>query len=369
MKSTKYLLLFLSLSMAAVSCKNEPKAGANSQNSTTNTQGLETEVEKEEKGLFSSLVEKVKEANPLADNSNNAIKEVDGKVDFTYKLEKGQVLDFKLDNTTDGIIKDPKSGQKQSTQSLIKKHYSVKVLDKTATGYILRFTLTHDYGRNQVDGKTTLEMSNLTKTAPKGLENQLKFLKANVGNYYDVEIDNKGKVIKVSGVDQYNANLKKSLGALYNPAIEKQLNASINKEVVQKMFDGYMITFPVKANKVGASWDDNKTNNTQDINETINLKYTLKEVGQETAKISITGTESQKGQMSMTNQGLTRSESINLNGTIVGEIVYDAKTGWIKTFSHKESTSGLRKMSLSAQGKSQSQSMNITSTKTTKINL
>lgn len=374
MNFTKTLLLILCLVLTG--CREKGKTSSIQQNLVPrevmdkvtgekkiifDTIEMVVERPKEDSGLFTGILALLDSKEKLG------IKTIaDGTISFEYKLSKGAEFDFNVNNFSTG--KRSLGENTDLTKMQEQKKYKVKVIKVLDRGYLLKFTLQEEIMKQEVNGKLVIDLSSTMKSTREELKNELRFLKANTGSSYEVEIDKKGKVLDVFGLDAYVAHVKKGLGDLYKPHLSGRIKAAINKEMLQQMFKNSMVTFPTKKLKVGGSWTVNKEEQQGPILQKRNVIYTVKELNENEIRIEVKGTVSQKGGENQEQQGMKKNQKVNIKGTLKGILVYDTKTGWLKKYKLVDTNKGYLKNEISFEGKSESQTILIETVNTLEIN-
>ncbi|HLV23321.1 MAG TPA: DUF6263 family protein, partial [Moheibacter sp.] len=150
---------------------------------------------------------------------------------------------------------------------------------------------------------------------------------------FQMEVDNKGKVISVKGLDKIVGNvqgkLKNDFNAEEQKMIKDLLNASLNNEAIKSQFEETLNIFPDKNLTIGEQWSDSQNISEGPIKGTNKVTRTFKELKDGKATITVSGTQNVSG--TETQQGITMN--MKNNATLNGFIDLDMETGWIKKVS------------------------------------
>jgi hypothetical protein len=271
----------------------------------------------------------VAELNP---NEAALVKNEDETYTFRYNLKKGETYPFLL-----------KTSQNQS-MSVMGKSMNMKS----------ERTVTFDYFVEEVTNnvfklKATFKEFSESFTAPTGEKiaynttsakptddtagQSWKIYKAIIGESFQMEVDNKGKVHSVKGltnvINNVQGKLKSDFTAEEQKMIKELLTAALNDKAIKSQFEETLNIFPDKNLKVGEEWVDSQNISEGPVKGTNKVTRTFKEINNNVAKITVAGSQNVSG--SETQQGI--SATMKSNSTLDGFIELDLASGWIKKVS------------------------------------
>jgi hypothetical protein len=300
------------LSIALVSCKKETAKVTKVDPKTGKTVTVEVPADS---------VKQVQE--------NPAIKDSLGVFTQSFKLEKGKSYPLTTYQREVKTLTDPKgqtvSGTSESTDEM-----TFTVDDIKGNVYDMTINLISKRSSQTADGKSIAVDTKLA--APK--EDQLKMIwninKALVGNKLAMKMDNKGKVISITGFEEVYKKINTALTTIVKNAKEREgvvgsLKQTFNEEVLKDQFGKNLVIIPAKGEKIGGKWTVSE-NASPDGKVKINSNYILKSVGNGMMEIGITGGIPKKSDKA-TQDGVTHSMSSELAQN--GSIKFDQNTGWI----------------------------------------
>jgi hypothetical protein len=200
--------------------------------------------------------------------------------------------------------------------------------------------------------------------APKeeAIKNEWAMQKALTDNTLQMKMDNKGKILSITGFEPVYAKITKTISGLTKDkkaiqGMQENLKQSFNEKSLKEQFSKNIIVLPTKGAKIGEKWTVSE-NMSADGKVKLNTTYTLSSVGNGVAKITLHGGIPNKtDKQSQGNMTHSLSSELAQNGTIL----FDQNTGWIKNQNITVKTTQKESMS---DGK-QTQSM--TSVNTTSI--
>ncbi len=305
------------LSIALVSCKKETKTVTKTDPETGKTITVEVPVE-----------DSAKTENQTAQVF--AIKDSLGVFHQSFKLEKGKSYPLKTVQKDTQIVTAPngqsQSGTNESTDEMI-----FTVNDFANGVYDITINLMGKRNSQSANGKTIVVD---TKTAePK--EEQLKIMwkvnKALVGNMLKMKMDDKGKVISITGFEPVYAKVSAAVSPLIQePKMKSGLvdgfKKSFNEKILKEQFTKNLVLIPEKGVKIGEKWTRSE-NATPDGKIKIITNYTLKSAANGIVEISVAGGMPKQSDK-QTNEGVTRSITSEL--TQNGKILLDQNSGWVK---------------------------------------
>lgn len=283
----------------------------------------------------------------------------DGAFTFQFNLENGAVYPFKIHSSATNTQALGKQSATMTQESSTEIEYQVTQVK--VDSYVLNATYKR-FMEKLSDGKESMGFDT-NKAQPKNplTQQRWKFNKSIVGNGFQMEIDKKGKVLKVSGLDKVkqkvSAAMSSELKEEEKADFGKLLDAMISEEGVKAMFQESVSYYPNKSVKKGDTWDRSEKQG----NAKSSIQYTFDGVENGLANISIvgksSGSQSEKGQ-----QGSTLFTS--LEGSVNGKIKIDKKSGWIKSAEMKK----VETVRMTEQLNDQKQNMSSTTKTISKIN-
>ncbi|MDQ1097052.1 MULTISPECIES: DUF6263 family protein [Chryseobacterium] len=300
------------ISIALVSCKKETAKITKVDPKTGKTITVEVPADS---------VAKV-EANP-------AIKDSAGIYRQTFKLEKGKTYPLTTYQRDVKTMTDPKgktlNGISESTDEM-----TFTVNDVKGNVYDITLNLIAKRNSQTSQGKTVV----VDTKQPIPKEDDLKMIwninRALTGNKLSMKMDDKGKVISITGFEPVYTKVANAVGTLIKDADQKagivaSLKETFNEKVLRDQFNKNLTIIPKKGVKIGEKWS---TSENADAGGKIKVtsNYVLKSVGNGIAEISVTGGIPKKTEKQA--QGpVTHSLSSEL--TQNGTIKFDENTGWI----------------------------------------
>jgi len=305
------------LSITLVACKKETKTVTKIDPETGKTITVEVPVKD------SAIVEKVITETP-------AITDSAGIYTQTFKLEKGKTYPLITTQKDVQTLSAP-GGKTQSGSSENTDEMSFTVNNFENGIYDISINLVGKKNLQSANGKSVLIDSKGTEPKEEQLKMMWKMNKALSGNKLNMKMDEKGKVISLTGFDPIYKKVSANLtSAVKDPKMRSELLASVknsfNENILKDQFSKNLILIPAKGVKIGEKWT--KTENaTPDGKVKISTTYTLKSVGNGKAVIAVTGGIPAKTEKK-TQEGITRSMSSEL--TQNGTLTLDQKTGWIQ---------------------------------------
>lgn len=355
----KKILLTITLIAALTACKNEEKPAVVG----TNEEGQELVINE-----TGDTVVYVAPAKPEAEiikekEKQDGIKaESDGKYNFGLNLKKGEKYPFKIVTKSTTTDSDGKQSQTMTQESTTTLEYVVKeVKDST---FVMDVTY-KQFAEKYSDGKETLSFDTNSATAPKEelLKLRYDFNKAVVGNTFQMEVSEKGKVKSINNLWNVREQVKTKLKGKMKPeeikALEEILSVAISDEAMQAMFEESLAYYPKKAVKPGDTWNRNESQGTASSKMT----YTFEGLKGEIATIKLNGTSSGVDSKTDPNgSGMKLHQS--LDGKVNGTVQINVNSGWIKDATmNKDET---MRMTQEFQGQKANFSSQVKST--TKIN-
>jgi len=324
----KKSLLVLSVLLALGSCKekNEKVSDANEkgQKPVLNENG-DTVALVENDSVETTINQVVADDSALKKND-------DGSYTFRYNLKKGETYPFLLKISQDNSISS--QGQTMNISSSRTMNFDYFVEETTDNKFKLKATF-KGFGENAkgLDGQTMAYDTNSAKPADKDVAQSWTIYKAITGQSFTMDVDDKGKVLSVSGLEKIVSNtlakLKNDFTAEEQSQIKELLNVSLSSESIKGQFEESLNIFPDKNLKIGEEWSDTQNISEGPVKGNVKVTRTLKEIKDGKAKITVSGVQDVSG--SGIQNGI--SAVMKNHATLTGYIDLDLETGWIKKVS------------------------------------
>lgn len=265
--------------------------------------------------------------------SNSALtKNEDESFSFRYNLKKGETYPFLLKTKQNQSMNARGQSLSMSSERTVEFDYFVEDVVKNV--FKLKATF-KGFSENfkGPNGQTMSYNTNSTKPAQKDVAQSWTIYKSIIGQSFQMEVDNKGKVISVNGLNTIVSNalskLKSEFTAEEQNMIKELLNASLNNEAIKMQFEESLNIFPEKSMKIGEQWSDSQNISEGPVKGTNKVTRTFKSMKDGKATITVEGTQNVSG--SETQEGVTIDMSNK--STLNGFVDLDMETGWIKKVS------------------------------------
>ena len=308
------------ISAALLSCKKETQTVTKVDPVTGKT--ITVEVPVTESDSTGNVVDEVAVA-PAIINNNGAYVQ-------TFKLEKGKtypLITYQKDVQT---VTSP-DGKSQSGTNETTDEMSFTVNDFVNGVYDISINLVGKKNSQSANGKSVAIDSKAAEPKDEQLKMMWKMNKALAGNKLNLKMDEKGKVISISGFEPIYSKVNAALTSSVKDAATRtqflnSVKSSFNEKVLREQFSKNLILLPAKGVKVGDKWTQTE-NATPDGKVKITTNYTLKSVGNGVVVVAVAGGIPPKTDKK-TQEGITRT--LNSQLTQNGTITLDQNTGWIK---------------------------------------
>lgn len=268
------------------------------------------------------------------------IKNEDDTYTFRYNLKKGETYPFALKTSQDQSMNVMGQTVKMKQDRTVKFDYFVE--DVTNNLFKLKATFKEfSEGFVAPNGEKMSYNTSSAKPNDDTAGQSWKIYKAIIGESFQMEVDNKGKVHSVKGLSNIIQNVQGKLKSDFNSEeqklIKELLTAALNDKAIKAQFEETLNIFPDKKLKVGEEWSDSQNISEGPIKGTNKVTRTFKDISNNVAKITVSGTQNASG--SETQQGITAN--MKSNATLNGSIELDMQSGWIKkvNLTKKESLS------------------------------
>lgn len=347
-------LIILSVFIAFASCKNKEQNVVG-----TNENGEQLVID--ENGDTIS----VENTNPAITPPEDAAlqKAENGSYTFRYSLKKGETYPFSLKISATQSLSDGKQSQKLTNNRTTEVSYFVEdVIDNKFKLKATFKAFSEDF--TSPEGQKLSYSTNSGQPSDKDVAQSWKIYKAITGESFQMEVDNKGKVLKVTGLDKVTSSvqskLKNDFTAEEQKMIGELLKGTLNSEFIKMQFEETLNIFPDKSMKIGEEWEDSQNISEGPIKGTNKVTRTFKSINGNVATITVNGTQNVSGKE--TQEGLTMS--MTNNATLTGTIDLDLGSGWIKKVNLTKNETVKQTM----EGQGQKQTMTQTSTTKTTVN-
>lgn len=349
----KKSLLILSAFIVLISCKDKEKNVVG-----TNENGEELVVDKNGDTIT------IKDNITTIPTEEAALQKAeDGSYTFRYNLKKGETYPFSLKISTTQSLTDGTQSEKLSSNRTTEVSYFVE--DVVDNKFKLKATFksfSEDF--TSPKGEKLSYSTSSAQPADKDIAQSWKIYKAITGETFQMEVDNKGKVLKVTGLDNVTsavqAKLKNDFTAEEQKMIGELLKGTLNSEFIKMQFEETLNIFPDKSMKIGEQWEDSQNISEGPIKGTNKVTRTFKSINGNVATITVNGVQNVNGKE--TQQGITMSMSNN--ATLTGSVDLDLASGWIQKVNLTKSETVKQTM----EGQGQKQTMTQTSTTKTTVN-
>lgn len=327
------------LSVAMLSCKKETKIVHKKDPVTGKTVQVEVPVESE-KDL------------PAINDSADVYTQ-------TFKLVNGETYPFTTVQKNNMTITAP-NGQKQTMSTESTDVVNFKVNGFTNNIYDISIDFVSKKTTQSAQGKTVTVDTGSPAPKDEALKNKWNLDKALVGNKLNMKMDNKGKIISITGFDPVYKKLQSTINSLTKDAAARkglleEAKMSFSEKMLKDQFSKNMLILPAKGVKVGEKWTK-KEDATPDGKVKLTTNYTLKNVDNGTMEVLITGGLPKQADK-QTQNGITHimSSELSQNGTVK----FDTNTGWLLSQNIKVNT--VQKESISDGKKTETMTNNTVS--------
>lgn len=295
---------------------------------------------------------------------NPAITDSLGVYHQTFKLEKGKTYPFTTFQKQVMSITAP-DGKSQSGTSEGTDEVSFTIDDFKNNIYDITINFISKKTVQTGNGKTLVIDTKQAAPKDEAIKKEWAMQKALTENKLQMKMDNKGKIISITGFEPVYAKITKTLSGLTKEqkviqGMQENMKGSFNEKALKEQFSKNILVLPTKGAKIGEQWTETE-NMSADGKVKLKTTYTLSSVGNGVATITMKGGIPIKTDK-QTQGNMTHSMSSELDQS--GKILFDQNTGWIKTQDINVKTTQKESMT---DGK-QSQSMSTTTTTTIKVN-
>lgn len=319
----KKSLMILSLFIAIISCKKDEQKVVG-----TNENGEQLVVNEAGDTI---VLEETDSLNIASENSGETalVKNEDDSYSFRYNLKKGETYPFLLKTSQSQSMSAAGQTMTMKSERTVKFDYFVE--DVTNNVFKLKATFKEfSESFTAPSGEKMAYHTSSAKPADETTAKSWQIYKAIIGESFQMEVDNKGKVHSVKGlstiVNNANGKLKNDFTPDEQKMIKELLTAALNDKAIKSQFEETLNIFPDKNLKVGEEWSDTQNISEGPVKGTNKVTRTFKELNNNVAKITVNGNQNVSG--NETQQGITAN--MKSNATLDGFIELDMNSGWIK---------------------------------------
>lgn len=299
-----------------------------------------------------------------AENAEASLQKAeDGSYTFRYNLKKGETYPFSLKVNMVQSMSDGTNTEKMTSSRTMDVNYFVE--ESNAGKFKLKATFkSFSEEFNSPQGEKLSYNTNSAQPTDKDVAQSWKIYKAITGESFQMEMDDKGKVLKISGLDKVNSAVQSKLKNDFNADEQKLLGEllkeTLSEEFMKMQFEESLKIFPDKSMKIGDEWEDSQNISEGPIKGTNKVTRTFKSIKGNIATITIKGVQNVNGKETQEGIIMTFSNNANLDGTID----LDVESGWVKKLSINKSETVKRTM----EGQGRKQTLTQTSTTKTTVN-
>ena len=240
-------------------------------------------------------------------------------VSLRLNLSKGDQA--KYSSSSEQVITQSVNGMQQVINQNQIFEYTIDVINKNDKGNIVT---TVTFNRVAIEIKMQgMEMKfDSNEETDAAVNPQFLVYKAMVNQSVGAIISPLGEVLEVTDVDKLREKMANGQAQL-----EQMVNSMVNEAMVQQIFEGAFIQFPVKNIKSNDTWAENKSIENQFTLNTIST-YTVNSISSDDVNLSLSSTLATVPGNKSNLQGM--EVTYNLFGTISGSVTVDKAKGYVK---------------------------------------
>lgn len=319
----KKSLIILSLFVGIIACKKEEQKVIG-----TNENGEQLVIDESGDTI---VLEKTDSLSNISESTEETalIKNEDDSYSFRYNLKKGETYPFLLKTSQSQSMNAGGQSMTLKSERTVKFDYFVEEV----TNNVFKLKATFKEFSESFTAPSGVKMAYHTNSAKPADETTAKswqIYKAIIGESFEMNVDNKGKVHSVSGLSSIINNATSKLKNDFTPdeqkMIKELLTAALNDKSIKTQFEETLNIFPDKNLKVGEEWSDTQNISEGPVKGTNKVTRKFEELNNNVAKITVKGNQNVSG--SETQQGITAN--MKSNATLDGSIELDMNSGWIK---------------------------------------
>lgn len=257
------------------------------------------------------------------------VKNEDESYSFHYNLKKGETYPLNMKISQNQSMKA--NGQDVNISSGRTVNFDYLVEEVKGNNYKLKATF-KEFSENSQgpDGVRLSYNTSLAKPDDKDVAQSWTIYKSITGQSFGMEIDNKGRVISVNGLEKVIGNsrskLKNEFTAEEQNVIKQMLNAYLSTDAIKTQFEESLNIFPDKNLKIGEKWEDSQNISEGPVKGTNKVTRTFQQLENGVAKIKVSGQQDVSG--NETRNGVTAT--MKNHSTIDGYIDLDTESGWVR---------------------------------------
>lgn len=268
----------------------------------------------------------------LITNNSALHKNEDESYTFRYNLKKGETYPFLLKINQNQSMSA--AGQSMNLSSSRTVDFDYFVEEAAGNKFKLKATFKgFSESFKSPTGETLSYNTASAKPSDKDVAQSWTIYKAITGQSFTMDVDNKGKVLSVNGLEKIVSNalakLKNDFTTEEQNQIRDLLKVSLSSESIKSQFEESLNIFPDKDLKIGEKWDDTQNISEGPVKGQNKVTRTLKEIKDGKAKITVDGIQDVSG--NDTQNGI--SAVMKNHATLNGYVDLDMETGWIKKVS------------------------------------
>lgn len=261
--------------------------------------------------------------------SNTSLqKNEDDTYSFRFNLKKGDTYPFRMKITTDESMTMGDQSASMSSTRTVDFDYFVENINNT--NFILKATfLNFSESFKAPTGETISFNTAQGRPANEDVAKNWSIYKAISGQSFTMEVNNRGKVISVKGLDKVRSNafekIKSDFTTEEQNYVKDLLENSLSVDAIKVQFEESMNIFPERNLKIGEKWEDVQNINEGPVTGKNTITRTFEGIKDGVARVKVDGVMNVGG--SETQQDLTMT--MKNNSTIDGTIDVDIETGWL----------------------------------------
>lgn len=318
----KKTLMILSLFIAMTACK-ESKDKVENTTETTENQSEGT------LGANGDETTQSENQDITGESEVSLVKNEDESYTFRYNLKKGQTYPFDLKISQTQTMSAGGRSMNLSSSRTVGFDYFVEEI--IGNKFKLKATFKNfSESFKSPEGKNISYNTTSPKPSDKDVAQSWLIYKAITGQSFTMEVDNKGKVHSVTGLDKIVTNalskLKNDFNADEQKEIKELLTVALSTEAIKSQFEESLNIFPDKSLKVGEKWEDTQNISEGPIKGQNKVTRTFDGINDGKAIILVKGVQDVGGKD--TQSGITAT--MKNTATLDGKVELDVESGWIK---------------------------------------
>ena len=250
---------------------------------------------------------------------------------FNYNLKKGQTYPFNLKIEQSQTMSAGSQTMKLSSSRTVGFDYFVE--EVVGNKFKLKATFKNfSESFTSPEGKTISYNTSSAKPSDKDVAQSWSIYKAITGQSFVMDVDNKGKVHSVSGLDKVVSNslgkLKSDFSAEEQKEIKQMLTVALSNEAIKSQFEESLNIFPAKSLKIGENWVDTQNISEGPVKGKTTVTRTFEGVKDGSVVVLVKGNQNVSGADSDPKSGM--KADMKNNATLDGRVELDEESGWLK---------------------------------------